>query len=385
MLTEQLEKCNRFISINSAERPVFTSHYDRIRDAVINRMKKDSSLFKKLFHRTQLSGSYADGLKVSEPNEFDVLLILKIPGWVQKIRSGYVQILPRSDSSLDLFKITDNSGYLKHNKVLEWLRLIMKNIFSNKRNSYIIGGCQYEIEHFIQGPANTLKIRCLSTNEKFSIDFVGALEFPVKDFWMADAGAPREWFMDCCWNAIPKPQKSTPKPIQSSNIRQVQTIQSRNQTQVNRTHGTTHANRGWVCSYAEIERSLIHNLGFLKPLIRIFKKIRDTHDLTNLKSYYIKQIFIHQRMRQPVDYWRRPLGDLFLEMLNVIIEYLRSGNLPFFWHTNFNLFHQLSREQIDDLKNKFERVRKNVTTTHQHELEKVILNDREQEKFATFV
>lgn len=245
MLTQHLERCNRFISLDPVERSEFIAHYDSIRDYVISTMKRKDNLFKKIYN-----------------------------------------------------------GY----------RRIMKRIFPRPVNFIEIRNHQYEIIHSVNGPANTLEIQCVSSeNEKISIDFVGALEFSVKDYWMADADIPKERFLDKFWNAIPKPRKPTPKPSYSQRYPRWYS------NGANRNHNK---NRDWICSYAPIEKVLIHDLGFIKPLIRIFKKIRDTHDMTNLKSYYIKQIFIHQLMLncEHEQYWERSLGELMLKMLDVIIH-----------------------------------------------------------------
>lgn len=97
MLTQRLEGCVDFINIDPKERPVFTTHYDIVRNWVINRMKSSDELFRKIYRRYQLSGSYADQLKVSKPNEYDVLMILDLRYPITELKTderkpGYVQI-----------------------------------------------------------------------------------------------------------------------------------------------------------------------------------------------------------------------------------------------------------------------------------------------------
>lgn len=163
-------------------------------------MKNKDDLFNRIFHRTQLSGSYADQLKVSEPNEYDVLMILKLhnPIVLNVGRPGYVAInVPRRWIGIE--RILDSSGYVMQNKVLEWLRGIMKRIFPSPCQLVRIGDREYRIKHDVNGPANTLTIQCASysndSNSEFSMDFVGALEFPVKEFgWLMQVyGNNRFW------------------------------------------------------------------------------------------------------------------------------------------------------------------------------------------------
>lgn len=386
MLTHHLESCNKFITLNPTERSEFAEHYDRVRDYVIDAMRCEDELFDNIFHETQLSGSYADNLKVSNPDEYDVLMILKLPYRVdvQEIegKPGYVQIKLMDHQWPDPYinRILDGDGYLIQNRVLEWLRSIMKIIFPYTFNSVGIGHNEYLITHSLSGPANTLKIECVNVSNKnknkFSIDFVGALKFSVQEFWKADL--PREQFLANNWNAIPKPGKSTRKPFHRRRYPQRRT------TDGNRPMRNPNRNRDWICSYAAIERELIHGFNSIKPLIRIFKKIRDTHKMTNFKSYYIKQIFIHQCMLKSIDYWEQSLGDLMMEMLDLIIKYLEDGELPFYWHRNFDLFHNFNSKQLNDMRLKFERIRRNIVRRGPEYIYKVILTEPEQRQLLEF-
>lgn len=392
MLTEHLERCNQFISLDPIEKSKCITHYDRIRDFVIDEMKKADALFNKIYHQYRLSGSYADQLKVSEPNEYDLLMILKFPRpIVQKVygKPGYVTInlMHRGWYDIAEYKhVLDSYGYLLQDKVLEWLQRIMKRIFIYPCSLIRIDDYQYRIKHSVNGPANTLDIQySTSSNEitKFSIDFVGALEFLVKDCWVADADIPKKLFLDKSWNAIPKPRYPTRKPTNSpmyptSANRYGNTLYGRQWQNHNK-------NRDWICSYAEIERDLIHGLQFIKPLIRIFKKIRDTHKLSNLKSYYIKQIFIHQRMAKDIKYWERPLGELMLEMLDVIIRYLQERNLRSFWHKKFNLIAHFNQEQIEDLSLKLKHIRHDIETHEPTYIYRVILTETEQQEINLMI
>lgn len=155
------------------------------------------------------------------------------------------------------------------------------------------------------------------------------MAFDFKNKWFADIQPP---FLESKhWNAVVKPNKS--KPSQ---------------------------NREWICSYADMERGYLHNTNTLKQLIRIFKKIRDTHNLANLKSYYIKVIFLHQRQNKDHNYWKGQLGVLFLEMFDVILKHLQKRELLSFWHRKYNLFGELSEIQTTDIYNKLKKIKDNI-------------------------
>ena len=49
---------------------------DWLKNDVVNAMKKNDELFKSLFREIYYSGSYYDGLKIKEPDEFDLNIVL---------------------------------------------------------------------------------------------------------------------------------------------------------------------------------------------------------------------------------------------------------------------------------------------------------------------
>lgn len=119
-------------------------------------------------------------------------------------------------------------------------------------------------------------------------------------------------------------------------------------------------NREWICSYAEIERTLLKGTQNMKPLIRIFKKIRDKKQLTNLKSYYIKTIFLHHNSRNGNEYWKQSLAVLFMEMFDVILTHLCEHRLDSFWHQDFNLFRGLRSGQIASIYEQWLKMKKDL-------------------------
>lgn len=158
--------------------------------------------------------------------------------------------------------------------------------------------------------------------------------------------------------------------------------------------GTKDGDLHWICSYAEIERQYMNDKHKLKYLIRFFKvlitltdmidffiflerfglyslfpclsfvgaqKIRDTHALTNLKSYYIKTVFLwHDEEVSRREYWRSPAQMLFFTMLDKIIGHVEDRNLPFFWDRKYNMFGKMSDAQITDLLRKLHRIRRRL-------------------------
>ncbi|KAG4077864.1 hypothetical protein HA402_013798 [Bradysia odoriphaga] len=336
---------HRFISIDDEINTAFRHHFSNVSQHMITLLKSKDTLFQQIFQVLQMAGSYADGIKVKAPNEFDLLVLLKfpkpipvsstIPGYVTiNIRDGlntWVRWLAGDKEKYKRF--IDGESYLIQDQILDWLRTLVRGILAEHKYLFKIHGAEYSITQKNCGPAVTLDVDVRACQSgyigDFSIDFVPALQFDSNERWVADRRpniqVPR------FWNAIPKPNKQL-----------------------------LHKNRDWICSYAEIERDYLNGLNRMKPLIRIFKKIRDKAHLTNLKSYYIKTIFLHRRLENSDDYWNGSLAVLFMEMFDVILNHLKTKTLWSLWHRNYNLFSQLQTHQIDAIYYNLKKIRDNI-------------------------
>lgn len=357
--------CKSFINLEDNEKRLFTQHFNKVYKHVTDSMGEVDEFFTNVFQRQQLAGSYADRIKVGQPNEYDALMILKFHDPIaEKSKPGFVKINIKEGlkkwQHIDEKKysaLIDQNGYLLQDKVLGWLRTLIYEVI-NKCNSVIkIGNNEYSVVKSSNGPAVTLDLTIEKSEDgtvgKFSVDFVGSLAFDFNKQCFADFKPP---FLNVKhWNAIAKPNKLVPNQ-----------------------------NREWTCSYADMERDYLHNTQNLKPLIRIFKKIRDTHNLANLKSYYIKVIFLHQRKKQNNDYWTRQLGVLFLEMFEVILVHLEKRELFSYWHKQYNLFGELAPVQATDIYNKLKKIKdnveKNLTNKNPEFIFSAILPKMESEK-----
>lgn len=120
----------------------------------------------------------------------------------------------------------------------------------------------------------------------FDIDMVFVLELE-SCHWVSDRIIDTI-LLDGNWNLVPKPYNAS-----------------------NDSDGDTY----WICSYAEVERQYLNNKNHMKVLIRLFKKIRDTHSIGNLKSFYIKTVFMLHDVNVNRAYWRNnSLQKLFFEV-----------------------------------------------------------------------
>lgn len=505
-----LRICEEVIKLKYDESTTNTKHLKNLCTHLLERMAGNNEVFGKLFESLVAAGSYPDNIKISEPNEYDELVVLTFPSpCVKRSRPGYVTINIKKalrngwnigKDNYELF--VDDGGYLIQNKVLNWLRDVVRSTLLEENNVIDTGEDSYEIFQSSNGPAVTLDVTVLCENIQFSVDLVGCLAFHSDEWWTSDV--PR---ISGVWNAIPKPIKvsenmmiqrmdavlynlidaldklehknrsnaekiSTSKAkvaepkkkaiafVKSSgkvtrppscfwyknrkskkckNVEKLDALDfaskntknetARSATQFRRpdivkvdekmsadvksmkpfvhekvdiatpkkrkikwekSTGSTkektadrkfrrrksvsnsvdapattrkvtentqkneistflpdpRKNREWICSYAEIERQFLKGTQTMKPLIRIFKKIRDNKQLTNLKSYFIKTIFLHHNSTKDNDYWQQSLAVLFMEMFDVILKHLREHRLNSFWHRDFNLFHRFRSGQI---------------------------------------
>lgn len=523
-----LRICEEVIKLKYDESTTNTKHKKNLCTHLLERMAENNEVFGKLFESLVAAGSYPDNIKISEPNEYDELLVLKFPSpCVGRSRPGYVTINVKKalrrgwnigKDNYELF--VDDGGYLIQNKVLNWLRDVVRRTLLEENNVIDTGEDSYEVFQSSNGPAVTLDVTVLGENIQFSVDLVGCLAFHSDEWWTSDK--PR---ISGVWNAIPKPIKVTENmmiqrmdavlnnlidvldKLEHKNNRDAEKISTskakdaepkkkaiamkkssvkvtrppsyiwykrskskirknvenldvldfgsknskneftRSGTQFSRPNilkvdekmsavvkpikpfvdkkvdfatpkkreikrekstgnaeektadrkfrsrkikwekstGNTEEkianrksvtnsvaapattrkapkknqknenstfipdprkNREWICSYAEIERQFLKGTQTMKPLIRIFKKIRDNKQLTNLKSYFIKTIFLHHNSTKDNEYWQQSLAVLFMEMFDVILKHLREHRLNSFWHQEFNLFHRFRSGQI---------------------------------------
>lgn len=272
------QKINKFVTVS--ERREYTEHYNNVMQYIVAKLRERNTLFNSMFRTFELGGSYADGLKVAKPDEFDTDVILKLPGSAIRItkcpsKKDFVQIQILNKENSDLVRLMDEDGFLLQNEVLKWFTSILDMVlyaetYENNVFNLITRGVRYEVKKSQSGPALTLKVKVPERfNEaglpiRFDMDIVVSFLFERND-WIAAKPYPEGVKQDFYnWTAIPKPDCSAP------------------------------ISRGFRASYRTIERDLINGRGKFKQVLRLFKKFRDTHGegLSNLKSYHIKTIFM---------------------------------------------------------------------------------------------
>lgn len=88
-----LKICEEIIKLDYDDRATNTKHLNNICKFLLEEMGENGEVFKELFQSVVLAGSYPDNLKINEPNEYDLLIVLKFPSpVVAPSRPGYLTI-----------------------------------------------------------------------------------------------------------------------------------------------------------------------------------------------------------------------------------------------------------------------------------------------------
>ena len=135
-----------------------------IRKKLIDAMKEVDLLFKVMFRNIYYTGSFFDGLRIENPNEFDlnIVLDLKLPKQSFKLvknelcSAGYVQLqvdnpvrtvsinMPMSDLVPNLMKLLKKSSdhdryFFMPGAVRKWITGVVDKALNNLKNLHAIG------------------------------------------------------------------------------------------------------------------------------------------------------------------------------------------------------------------------------------------------------
>lgn len=355
---------SKAINIDS-DREEYTKLYDFVRQAVINGLK-ENEIFKVLFADLSLCGSYADNLKVSKPDEFDLVVRLEFPYHSDvfleedPVNGGNVwldltNVIHRIDTEQTrrtaLFKflktITNENNFLLLDKFQNWFEGILTRYLNTISNKLIYEDELVLLRYIKQGPAHTIRVR--SSIGNISIDFVPGFRFNE-----SQSISPMSHLIDSrdSWEAIPKP-----------------------------TVGKS-SNPSFQTSYTESERRLLSGRNQFKNALRMMKKFRDMHpSMVNLKSYFIKTLFLLNN--HSPEHWNNSNTVIMDEMFEALEIALKNRSIPFFWDRRVNLLKNLSTNQIDvmyyEVRNARKVLAKRSSLDDLQNIKDLFLTRREQE------
>ncbi|XP_052637675.1 cyclic GMP-AMP synthase isoform X1 [Harpia harpyja] len=302
------------------------------------------------------AGSYYEHVKISEPNEFDIMLVMPVSRLqldeCDDTGAYYYLTFKRNPKEKHLFKFLDEDGKLSAFKMLQALRDIIKREVKNIKNAEVT------VKRRKAGsPAITLQIK--NPPAEISVDIILTLE--VQQSWppsTQDGLKIEQWlgrkvrgeFRNKSLYLVAKQNKKE-KVLRVADTGTyccgtVLTI-------LYSTLGNT-----WRLSFSHIEKAMLNNHGSSKTCcesdgpkccrkgcLKLLKylleqlKMKYTKQLEKFCSYHVKTAFFHSCVMWPNDTdWH--LGDLdhcFQKYLGYFLDCLQKSELPHFFIPRYNL------------------------------------------------
>ncbi|KAH8254452.1 hypothetical protein KR032_010163, partial [Drosophila birchii] len=277
-------------------------------------------------------------LKIAKPNEFDLVFKLEIPyyesivvtrdstmpGNVLLDMTRVLELLkddPRADrqSIRKLLLTLVFNNFLAVDLLQSWLQSLFSRALDRIVNFVTMDGTK--LRYKTCGPAHTIVVE--GRDIEYSVDYVPAIRLGAEQNVLADEQLT--YFRRARlshWDAIPKPLKMT-------------------QTQIS-----------FRSSFYEAEKVMLRgeNMNHCLDGIKLIKKFRDVKtNLSNLKSYFIKTLFLWKIRQEPPHYWLQPLTVILTDMFDELAKCLSQGRLPFYWDPELNMLDVLTRVQVAEM------------------------------------
>ncbi|XP_015475962.1 cyclic GMP-AMP synthase isoform X1 [Parus major] len=308
----------------------------------------------------QSAGSYYERVKITEPNEFDIMLVMPVAR-IQLDESDdtgayYYVSFKRNPKEKGWSKFLEEDGKLSAFKMLQALRDIIKQEVKN------IKDVEVTVARKKAGsPAITLQIK--NPPSEISVDIILTLE--VQQSWplSTQGGLKVEQWLGT-------------KARRDFRFRSLYLVAKQNKRE-KVLRGNT-----WRLSFSHIEKDMINNHGNSKTCcesdgprccrkgcLKLLKylleqlKMKYPKELEKFCSYHVKTAFLHSCVTWPNDSdWH--LGDLdhcFQQCLGFFVDCLQKSQLTHFFIPQYNLFsledkarhHFLSRKISHELNNGF--------------------------------
>ncbi|KAL3285035.1 hypothetical protein HHI36_019162 [Cryptolaemus montrouzieri] len=292
----------------------------------IDEMKSLDVMFARMFRKILYGGSYYDGLKIKDADEFDIDLALALPKAADPCLevssdNGFVNVklekyesfkrqrqLAVDYSILSLFlyfqengEVLDSDNYLLTDKFRAWFESLIHNATNN-----IIEykKCPYKFTVHKGGPAFTLHIN-VNYSHRIDVDLVPSIIFSEEK-----------------WPGPPFRQNRTakkdflivPKPFHD------------------------YGPLSWRLSFQEQESEIIRGKDRLKCVVRLLKLLRDVQGQDLIASYYIKTVFMWLLQYTDEAFWKRDsLSYTFMMGLKYYSKMLDEKTIPYYWNDRNNL------------------------------------------------
>ncbi|XP_032817486.2 uncharacterized protein LOC116946569 [Petromyzon marinus] len=337
----------KLLMIQKSKQIIVSKVINDILRTIMDAVKKDGQLpVDKLLN----TGSYYEKLKISEPDEFDVMLVLvervnleEVPG----LGGAFYLVTPKRNSALQKFAVGNFISPAKIIKVLENIvKRLLPTLGYNARLKPASKGC----------PAVTIQLKPMEAEDDVCVDLVPAIKVQNSS-WPPEA----KTINTSSWLG----RKHMAKLFTSKSFYLVGKKPPRNAKGVIE-------DRAWRISFSEVEKDIVLNHGnkntccekgqahccrkeclkLLKWLLESFKKCTPSMQ-DNLCSYHAKTVWLHACAGWPNDsHWNLKNRLLcFIILLEDFAEAARTGILSHFFLPRYNLFDQklVTRSSLKDL------------------------------------
>lgn len=285
--------------------------------------------FDEMKPKLEYLGSYFDGLRVGEPTEYDINVVLKLPIQYKNIYLDATHVTSYDQTIIFIpaeFRLIDSKPTSKTKAMWcdekcrisatlfrSWIQGMVDNMLSNlelKNGKRVLSvdNKTYLIYTKMSGPAQTIKIQTGDDESNIiDVDLVPTFSFmlPTKPigskikFEHVEATDLVQYFL------VPKPSDNE---------------------------------FCWRVAFPFQERYYIKNKNNLKSAVKLLKLLRDVQGFKLLASYYIKTLFLWEVKQQPESFWKEnSLSDIVLHMLKRLRDCLSKAEILSFWCPEFNL------------------------------------------------
>ncbi|XP_026842414.1 uncharacterized protein LOC6591157 isoform X1 [Drosophila persimilis] len=277
-------------------------------------------------------------LKIAKPNEFDLVFKLRIPHYREIIVTrdsempGNVLLditrvlqLLKSDPREDqqnirrlLKSLVNAQNFLIVEKLHHWLQSLFSRTLNRLDHRIVVDGKASKLKYRTCGPAHTIEVEGM----EYSVDFVPAIRLDAEQNVFRTEQLNYHANIHY-WDAIPKPLK---KPLITESI-------------------------SFRSSFYDAEKAMLRGKHEnCRNVIKCIKKFRDVQtNLHNLKSYFIKTVFLWKIRFEPESYWYKPLTVILIDMFEELTDRLMHGRLDYFWDPKLNMLDIYSRNQTIEM------------------------------------
>ncbi|XP_052535053.1 cyclic GMP-AMP synthase [Tympanuchus pallidicinctus] len=282
------------------------------------------------------AGSYYERVKISEPNEFDIMLVMPVTRLqlheCDDTGAYYYLTFKRNPKEKYLNRFLDEDGKLSAFKMLEELRRIIKEEVKHIKN------VEVTVKRKKPGsPAITLQIK--KPPAEISLDIILALE--VQQSWPPST---QDGLNIECWLGRKVRREFRHKPIY---------LVAKQNKKEKLLRGNT-----WRLSFSHIEKAMLNNHGSIKTCcesdgvkccrkdcLKLLKyllerlKMKHAKELDKFCSYHVKTAFFHSCVTWPsdTDWQYENLEHCFQKYLEYFLRCLQDSQLPHFFIPQYNL------------------------------------------------